>query len=341
MGLVYRNKHSYCGAINMVSLLANGDLVVVFREALWRGFPTHGDPTSRTSMVRSTDGGETWHSQVTPHTYAANGCVIGQVSSGALIVSNFRWIFAPLEEGDRLRHYESYREDESRDLAMANEGVYTAISRDDGYTWEPAKFVMERAATAGGVVELDDGSILMPMDGPLDGHPSAVWVMRSTDGGETWQRHGMVTPGDGDLTFGELRLLPMGGSRVLGGLRTQEANFYVSRSEDGGATWTAPEETPVYCRGSSPFDLLMLDDGRVLATYGHRRPPYGIRACLSEDGGRTWDTGNEVVLRDDGIGRDMGYPSSVQLPDGSILTTYYWHDESQIRHIRSLKWRVD
>ena len=90
MGLVYRNKHSYCGAINMVSLLANGDLVVVFREALWRGFPTHGDPTSRTSMVRSTDGGETWHSQVTPHTYAANGCVIGQVSSGALIVSNFR-----------------------------------------------------------------------------------------------------------------------------------------------------------------------------------------------------------------------------------------------------------
>ena len=37
----------------------------------------------------------------------------------------------------------------------------------------------------------------------------------------------------------------------------------------------------------------------------------------------------------------MGYPSSVQLPDGSVLTTYYWHEDDQIRHIRSLKWSVD
>ena len=89
------------------------------------------------------------------------------------------------------------------------------------------------------------------------------------------------------------------------------------------------------------MDLLLLDDGRVLATYGHRREPFGVRACLSEDGGRTWDVDNEVVLRDDGLDRDMGYPSSVQLPSGSIFTTYYWHHEDQIRHIRSLKWSVD
>ena len=66
MGIVYRNETSFCGPINMVILLTNGDLVVVFREALWRGYSMHGDPTTRTSMVRSTDGGETWHSQVTP-----------------------------------------------------------------------------------------------------------------------------------------------------------------------------------------------------------------------------------------------------------------------------------
>ena len=57
MGIVYRNETSYCGPINMVCRLASGDLVVVFREALWRGRVTHADPTTRTSMVLSTDGG--------------------------------------------------------------------------------------------------------------------------------------------------------------------------------------------------------------------------------------------------------------------------------------------
>ena len=342
MGIVYRNERSYCGPINMVRLLANGDLVVVFREALWRGYVTHADPTSRTSMVRSTDGGETWHSQVTPHTYAGNGCVIGEISDGTLIVNNFRWIFAPIEEApERFRGYDTCREDERQGLAMVNEGVYTAMSRDDGYTWEPARLLLERVGSAGRVIELDDGSVLMPMDGKLKEHARAEWVMRSTDGGETWERDGIITAGVPELSFSELRILSLGNDGVLAGMRTQEANFYVSHSDDGGRTWNPPEETPIYCRGSSPFDLLLLDDGRVLATYGHRREPFGVRACLSEDGGRTWDVGNEVVLRDDGLDRDMGYPSSVQLPGGSIFTTYYWHHEDQIRHIRSLKWSVD
>ena len=341
MGIVYRNETSYCGPINMVCRLASGDLVVVFREALWRGRVTHADPTTRTSMVLSTDGGETWHSQVTPHPYAGNGCAIARIADGALIVNNFRWIFAPIEEASRKFRGHDYREDESQGLAMINEGVYTAMSRDDGYTWEPARMLFDRADTAGRVIELDDASMLMPMGGPLDGWARAVWVMRSTDGGETWQRHGIVTPGDGDLTFAELRILSLAGGRVLAGLRTQQANFHVSHSEDGGRSWSEPEETPIHCRGSSPMDLLLLDDGRVLATYGHRREPFGIRACLSEDGGRTWDVDGEVVLRDDGLDHDMGYPSSVQLPDGSIFTTYYWHGEDEVRHIRSHSWRVD
>ena len=58
--------------------------------------------------------------------------------------------------------------------------------------------------------------------------------------------------------------------------------------------------------------MLRLKDGRVCLTYGYRRPPYGMRACLSADGGRTW--GKQIVLRDDGGGRDVGYPRSVQTP---------------------------
>ena len=35
-------------------------------------------------MVRSTDGGETWHSQVTRHPYAGNGCAIAQTADDGL-----------------------------------------------------------------------------------------------------------------------------------------------------------------------------------------------------------------------------------------------------------------
>ena len=60
--------------------------------------------------------------------------------------------------------------------------------------------------------------------------------------------------------------------------------------------------------------------GCVVCVYGDRHEPYGQRAPVSRDGLR-W--GEEIILRDDGANRDLGYPSSVELEDGSILTVYY------------------
>jgi hypothetical protein len=40
------------------------------------------------------------------------------------------------------------------------------------------------------------------------------------------------------------------------------------------------------------------------------------------------------------LGRDMGYPCSEQLDDGSILTAYYWHKEDQVRYIEGTRWRL-
>src|SRR5438094_986007 len=80
------------------------------------------------------------------------------------------------------------------------------------------------------------------------------------------------------------------------------------------------------CRCSTnPASLIRLADGRVCLTYGYRAAPYGLRARLSHDGGRTW--GKEIVLRADGGGRDLGYPRSLQRRDGKIVTVYYFHDE--------------
>ena len=71
----------------------------------------------------------------------------------------------------------------------------------------------------------------------------------------------------------------------------------------------------------SPPHLLRHSSGAVVVTYGYRQAPFGQRARVSLDDGRTW--GEELTLRDDGVSGDLGYPSSVELSDGSILTVYY------------------
>ncbi|MBS7634690.1 exo-alpha-sialidase [Candidatus Bathyarchaeota archaeon] len=63
---------------------------------------------------------------------------------------------------------------------------------------------------------------------------------------------------------------------------------------------------------------------RVLCVCGRRAPPYGILAKISNDGGMTW--GKEIILRDDGGSPDLGYPRAALLPDGKIITVYYFND---------------
>ena len=56
----------------------------------------------------------------------------------------------------------------------------------------------------------------------------------------------------------------------------------------------------------------------------------GVGALLSCDGGKTWDTDHEVLLAGDGVRNgDLGYPSTVQLDDGSLVTAVYYASGSE------------
>ena len=58
---------------------------------------------------------------------------------------------------------------------------------------------------------------------------------------------------------------------------------------------------------------------------------------MSHDNGRTWT--QEIILRDDGGGRDVGYPRTLQRPDGKIVTVYYFHDEPKSdRYVAATTW---
>ena len=97
------------------------------------------------------------------------------------------------------------------------------------------------------------------------------------------------------------------------------------RSLDQGLSWqslgTAVGDTGF---GGNPPTLDLLPDGRLCLIYGLRDAPCGMRAVLSDDGGRSWS--GPVTLRDGAGNHDLGYPRTVLLSGGRVATAYYWNE---------------
>lgn len=96
------------------------------------------------------------------------------------------------------------------------------------------------------------------------------------------------------------------------------------RSEDNGLTWNYVSNPAEDLGPGNPASLIKLTDGRLCLTYGCRKAPFPMCAKLSRDGGQTWSP--EIRLREDGLSQDIGYPRSVQRPDGNVVTLYYYCD---------------
>ena len=83
--------------------------------------------------------------------------------------------------------------------------------------------------------------------------------------------------------------------------------------------------------------MVGLNDGRIVLTYGRRSEPFGIRARISSDSGKSW--GDEIHLRDDGRTWDIGYPRTLVRPDGKLVTIYYYTTEkNREQHIAATIW---
>ena len=118
--------------------------------------------------------------------------------------------------------------------------------------------------------------------------------------------------------------------RVQRGGEHRIFTVYQCESYDNGRTFTKPHQL-LGDWGGSPAHLLLHSGGTLISAYGYREAPDGVRVMFSRDGGETWDT--DWVLYDGGANGDLGYPATVELADGSLLTVYYEHtgDQSVIR----------
>lgn len=112
--------------------------------------------------------------------------------------------------------------------------------------------------------------------------------------------------------------------------------LYQSESHDGGLHFSRPhpllDET-----GGAPAHLLRHSSGVLISAYGHRREPFGIRVMLSRDGGQSWEI--DFVLDDTCPSPDLGYPATVELSDGSLLTVYYENIDG-VSHIVGRNWKL-
>ena len=168
-----------------------------------------------------------------------------------------------------------------------------------------------------------------------------IFTAKTTDGGVSWKFVTFIGPEPAGFSImpSSVRLSD---KKILTTIRCQVDDLHwieAYQSTDNGATFSFLNK-PADSTGSNvgnPPSLLKLKDGRLAIIYGYRSEPYGIRARISRDQGQTW--GSEIHLRDDAGCWDLGYPRSVQRPDGKIVSAYYYNDHADSeRYIAATIW---
>ncbi|HLV36928.1 MAG TPA: sialidase family protein, partial [Spirillospora sp.] len=301
--------------------------------------PTHGGWQGDVECWASEDGGLTWQRRGTPAPHEPNtnrmNVAAGLAQDNDLIVLAAGWSNRPPVTEPAKVYFA-----DSEILA-----AWVCRSSDGGRTWDRSGRIDFMAGLKvlpmpfGDIVHLPDGTLGVSLYGrdavdPADGISAHLYV--SQDQGRSWQHRSVI----GAKNYNETNLLVLNSGRLLAAARTwDDHHLEIFYSDDSGMTWTAGGN--VSLAGQHPAHLLELNDGRVLLVYGLRNPGlYGVAARFSNDGGRTW--GLPHVLVDLGGSKiDCGYPASVQLKDGTLVTAYYASAASQHQryHMGVLRWQ--
>ncbi len=174
--------------------------------------------------------------------------------------------------------------------------------------------------------------------GKENGREGRPFCTRTTDGGKTWDFVGWIAPEPKGYAIMP-STVQAGPASFVTAIRCAEGEQYwidLYRSDDAGKTWRFLNK-PAENMGGNPASMIRLKDGRIALTYGYREAPFGTRARLSADDGRSW--GPEIILRGDAGCWDLGYPRTVQRADGKIVTIYYFNDHpDQERYIAATIW---
>jgi len=191
-----------------------------------------------------------------------------------------------------------------------------AIRARDGYDWD----VCALGPCHG--IELRDGTLLVSFwlanSGTGKHRPSVAGVLRSGDGGATWQAGELITAGEHFINPSEACLAELPNGEILmnirheGDIRRRAA--LVSR--DGGRSFSGPEmlealPDPI-CLGS----MAMHGDILAFCNCDSESARENLTLRLSTDGGATWPAARKIA----GCG---AYSDLAFSPDGRQIYVFY------------------
>ena len=350
---IYREPGRFAGWPANYGIWAWGDEIVV-------GFTLgHSDPAggfhardkSRpfvATQARSLDGGETWTIEGTPWPTPGNRGVLSadehvnpDLSAAQAIAQGLENLPGPCPGDVDFTHPDFA-------LMCARTGLGTGAtgwfytSTDRCHTWQgPYSLpLFDQAGIEARTDYLVSGpkelTLFLPASRADGGEGAGVLAARTVDGGKTFEFLSWVARLDDGFVImpSSVRLSP---SHIVTAVRCrkrsgasfdqQQCWIDLYESTDNGASFHhLSTPAPNTGRGGNPPMLIQLQDGRLCLTYGYRAEPYGMRAVLSDDDGKTW--GEAVVLRDDAGNHDLGYPRAVQRSDGSVVTIYYYNERA-------------
>lgn len=298
-------------------------LAVIFRTG-----GTHVSASATLAVASSSDGGRCWSDpvEVTPRWEDSRNPAFGVNAAGDLIAAYWKACLDCYVDGPNGPQWDGNRKTEGEVAAL-----FVRRSADGGRSWSSEwpyrSELLKLPSPFGRIIAAPDGTLLMGVYGTprqkREGANDISILLRSRDGGKTWGDESLVATGHNEIAYAFLA-----NGRLLAAARSETGHVATLFSDDQGRSWSTPVQ--VTRDGEHPADLTVLANGAVQMTFGRRIRPMGCGVLFSADGGRTWDTAHEVLLAGDGVRNgDLGYPSTVQLADGSIVTAIYFASGSE------------